>query len=543
MSMPANNKVTLHGSEIEPVAGSRPIGPAHPDERIEVTVRLRPRTAITPEVQARTMHPGPPNARDYLTREQLAADHGASQDDIDRVEAFARAHGLRLAFASEGRRSVWLSGTVAAMESAFGVTLQEYELPGGGTYRGRSGSMEIPADLADVIVGVFGLDNRPAARPTFRIVGRDRRGRPTIRPAAGFPSSSFTPPQIAQLYDFPAGLDGTGECLAILELGGGYDPSDLQTYFSAIGVPGPTIRSVLVDGATNSPTGDPSGPDGEVALDIEVAGAVAPGAKIVVYFAPNTVQGFLDAITKAVHDTVNRPSILSISWGSAEANWTAQAMEQFDQAFRDASAVGVTVCVSSGDSGSDGGVGDGQAHVDFPASSPYVLACGGTSVQVSGGSIVSEVVWNDGPGNGATGGGISTQFPVPSYQDGFPIPPSANPGGGTGRGVPDIAADADPNTGYQVRVDGTDTVVGGTSAVAPLWAGLIARLNQSLGKPVGFLNPNLYGPAYSDGAFREITSGNNGAYSAGPTWNACTGLGVADGTKILTALRPNPAGA
>jgi kumamolisin len=480
------------------------------------------------------MQAGPPADRQYLTRHQLAADHGASEEDIAKVEAFAAANGLRVSHVSAARQSVWLSGTVAAMEKAFGVTLQEYSLPGGGTYRGRAGAILVPADLVGIIVGVFGLDNRPQARALHRFVGDGPR-RPSIVRAAATPSQSFTPVQIAQLYNFPDGTDGTGQVIGIIELGGGFSTDDLQTYFNGLGVTPPRVSSVSVDGTKNSPGSDA---DGEVMLDIEIAGAVAPGARIVVYFCPNTTQGFLDAVTQAIHDTTNKPSVISISWGGAESGWTAQAMEQFDQIFQSASAVGITICVAAGDDGSGDSVGDGLAHVDFPASSPNVLACGGTTLEVSGGTITSEVVWNDGDQGGATGGGISDQFPLPSYQEGFNVPPSVNPGGRVGRGLPDVAANADPNTGYQVLVEGSTHVVGGTSAVAPLWAALVARLNQALGHPVGFLNPNLYGPVYKAGAFRDITSGNNGAYSAGPGWDACSGLGVADGTKVLAALQP-----
>jgi kumamolisin len=340
---------------------------------------------------------------------------------------------------------------------------------------------------------------------------------------------------VAELYSFPSNFNGTGECIGIIELGGGYKTADLQTYFSQLGLTAPSVTSVSVDGGSNSPTGSADGPDGEVMLDIEVSGSIAPKAKIVVYFTSNTDQGFLDAITMAVHDTTNKPSVLSISWGGPESSWTSQALQQFDQAFQDAATVGISVCIAAGDNGSSDGVTDGEAHVDFPASSPNALACGGTTLNASGSTIVSEVVWND-PDDGATGGGISDVFPLPSYQDKSGVPPSVNPGNKTGRGVPDVAANADPDTGYSVRIDGENTVVGGTSAVAPLWAGLIACLNQALGKPVGFLNPTLYGFSASSGVFRDITSGNNGAYSAGPGWDACSGLGVAVGTKLLQAL-------
>jgi kumamolisin len=270
-------------------------------------------------------------------------------------------------------------------------------------------------------------------------------------------------------------------------------------------------------------------------LDIEVAAAIAPNANIAVYFAPNTSSGFLDAITTALHDTQNKPSVLSISWGGAEATWTAQAMQQFDAAFQTAAALGVSVCVAAGDSGSSDGETDKLAHVDFPASSPNVLACGGTTLEAAGGAIRSEVVWNDGPSS-ATGGGISDVFALPSYQSSAHVPPSANPGARIGRGIPDVAADADPDTGYQVRVDGENLVIGGTSAVAPLWAGLITLCNQKLGTPVGFLNPLLYGSLAGQGVCRDITSGNNGAYSAGAGWDACTGWGSPQGAAILQAL-------
>jgi kumamolisin len=292
-----------------------------------------------------------------------------------------------------------------------------------------------------------------------------------------------------------------------------------------------------VDGAANSPAGDPGGADGEVLLDIEVAGAVAPGAHIAVYFAPNTDAGFVDAVTTAVHDRANAPSVVSISWGGPESTWTLQAQRALDGAFADAAALGVTVCAAAGDNGSGDGVGDGRAHADFPASSPHVLACGGTRLEPSG----AETVWNDGTSGGATGGGVSDTFDLPDWQAAAGVPPSANPGGRVGRGVPDVSGNADPQTGYRVLVDGERATIGGTSAVAPLWAALVALLNEQRGTPVGFLNPALYGSG--DGALRDVTSGDNGlgdapAYAAGPGWDACTGLGSPDGAALSRLLAP-----
>jgi kumamolisin len=205
-----------------------------------------------------------------------------------------------------------------------------------------------------------------------------------------------------------------------------------------------------------------------------------------------------------------------------------------DQAFADAALLGVTVTCASGDNGSDDRVGDGRAHADFPASSPHVLACGGTRLNGTAGEIADEISWNDGPAGGSTGGGISDVFDLPAWQSAAGVPPSANPNRRVGRGLPDVAGNASPATGYAVRVDGRDLVFGGTSAVAPLYAALVARLNQRLGRSVGFLNPALYGPA--TGAIRDITAGDNGAYRAGPGWDACTGLGRIDGAQLLAAL-------
>ena len=340
---------------------------------------------------------------------------------------------------------------------------------------------------------------------------------------------------MAALYNFPTGSDGAGECIAIIELGGGYTTNDLDQFFSGLGLAVPTTVAVSVDGIGNTPSATDDA-DVEVALDIEVVGAVAPGARMAVYFAPNTDQGFLDAVTTAVHDTTNQPSIISISWGGPESSWSGQSLTSYDEAFQAAAAMGVTVCVAAGDNGSgDGVTTDKLAHVDFPASSPNVLACGGTALKGAGGTISSEVVWN--AGTGATGGGISDTFAVPDYQQGAGVPVSANPGGRVGRGVPDVAGDADPNTGYQIVVNGQGQTVGGTSAVAPLWAGLLARINGQLKTPAGLVNTRLY---RNPGAMRDITTGNNGAYKARPGWDACTGLGSPDGAQVLAARRPEP---
>jgi kumamolisin len=490
---------------------------------MQVTVVLRHRASgEKPEPIAELVNRG-----ERLTRDQYEERYGADPRDIARVEEFARANGLSVSSVNPAARTVSLSGTAGAFSRAFQVDLARFAYPGG-TYRGRIGPVHVPANLADVIRGVFGLDNRPQAQAYYRIVQGVSPGATTV---------AYTPPQVAELYDFPTAVNGRGQTIGIIELGGGYDTSDVNAYFASLGISPPQVISVSVDNARNQPTGDPNGADAEVLLDIEVAGAVAPGAKIVVYVAPNTDAGFLDAINQAVMDKQNQPSVVSISWGGPESTWTAQALQSYNSAFQSASAVGVTICTACGDGGSSDGQTDGLAHADFPSASPYALACGGTHLIGRGGSISDEEVWNDLPDNGATGGGVSETFSVPSWQSKAQVPASVNPGHFKGRGIPDVAGDADPLTGYQVQVDGSKTVVGGTSAVAPLWAGLIALFNQMLTKPVGYLNPALYQTiAGSAGTFHDITSGNNGAYQARPGWDACTGWGSPNGAAILCQL-------
>jgi kumamolisin len=522
-------KHALQGSERQPVSGAKLIGPADPAERLEVTLLLRRSETAKLQDRVERMSRG-----DYrlapLTHEEFNSTHGASTADIEAVKAFAAAHQLAVVANDAGRRSVVLSGTVAGFSAAFGVQLHNYEHDYG-NYRGREGAVQLPGELKDIVQAVLGLDNRPQAQAHFRRPGR------TAVAAGATPEAapvSYLPTKVASLYGFPGGT-GAGQTIGIIELGGGTKAADLQAYFQTLGLHAPTLVTVSVDHGKNHATGSADGPDGEVMLDIEVAGSVAPGARLVAYFAPNTDAGFLDAITTAIHDTKNKPNIISISWGGPESSWTPQAMTAFDQAFQAAAALGITVCVAAGDNGSSDGVTDGANHVDFPASSPHVLACGGTSLQSNAQGIASETVWNDGANGGATGGGISGTFALPSYQTGLSA--ALTRGGATAlthRGVPDVAGDADPETGYKVRVDGSNTVIGGTSAVAPLWAGLIALLNASRGSAIGFINPILYANA---GALHDITSGNNGAFAAAAHWDACTGLGSPNGAALAALFK------
>ena len=502
------------GSTRQAVPGARRVGPVPAQEIIEVTLRLRPASVA----KAQTVYGRKTALRDRpLTRAELASRVGAREADVRQVEAFAHATGLTVVDVSMPRRSVVLRGSADAMQRAFGVTLERHATARG-EFRQREGPIEVPASLSTIITGVFGLDDRPQASPHFRF-------RPGTRASAG-----YTPLEVAAAYQFPSGT-GTGQCIALIELGGGYRPTDVASYFSGLGVGAPPVVAVGVDGGSNSPTGDPTGPDGEVLLDIEIAGAVVPKATIAVYFGGQSDRAFLDAVTTAVHDTLRKPNTISISWGGPESAWTDQMRQAFDEAFREAGAIGVPVFVAAGDSGATDGVSDGQNHVDFPASSPAAIACGGTHLSVSNGRPTAETVWNDlaTPGGGATGGGFSASFPAPAWQANDVARYKE-----TTRGVPDVSGDAAPDTGYGVLVDGQALVVGGTSAVAPLWAGLVARCNQASGRTPAGLNALLYRAALS--GFRDITDGSNGGFSAGP------GVGPLHGPRRACGVRATGGG-
>ena len=373
-----SNRWVVPGSERRELPGSEVLGDADAAQEATVTMVVRSKRPGIP----------PPGS---MSRKAFAQTYGADESDLAKVETFARAHGLTIVERSAARRSIVLRGSVAQMNEAFGVTLKRCRA-GDTSYRGRQGSLSVPNDLAEIVQAVLGLDNRPQAETRVRI--------------AADAATSFTPLQMAKLYDFPAGVDGTGQCVGIVELGGGFSQTDFATYLSGLGVKGQTVTVVPVDGATNAP-GQDSNADVEVMLDAEMVGAIAPGASIVIYFAPNTDQGFLDAVTTAVHDQTHKPSVISISWGSAESNWTQQALGALNEAIAAASAVAVTVCVASGDGGSSDGESDGAAHVDFPASSPYALGCGGTTIAATGETIASEAAWGD------SGGGVSNSLCAP----------------------------------------------------------------------------------------------------------------------------------
>jgi kumamolisin len=508
-----SSQVILRGSERRHPANAIAAGQPDPNEEVQITLCLR-RQSVAPAEG--TFQP-------RLTRAELEEQHGADPADIDAVAAFASEHHLSVAAIHPGARTVILRGKLSTMAWAFAAELRVSKV-GERVLRTRENHLQIPEHLEGVVVAVLGFDERPVAQTNHKVHTR------ASQPA------HYTPRQLAKIYNFPSAT-GKDQAIAVIELGGGYRNSDLQKYWTGLGLKNVFVGAVSVDGAQNAPSGDPNGADGEVVLDIEVAGGIAPEARIAVYFAPNTDQGFLNAINAAIHDTVRKPSVISISWGSAESQWTAQALDAFNAAFQDAALLGITVCAAAGDDGSSDGVSDGGNHVDFPASSPWVLSCGGTRLLAAGGTIQNETVWNDGTNGGATGGGVSAHFSQPAYQSHLHIPKPRGTANTSGRGVPDVAGVADPETGYAVLIDGQETVIGGTSAVAPLWAGLVALCNEQLGHNLGWFHPTLYGTLARDRTMNDITSGTNGAYNAGIGWDCCTGLGTPNGKAILNALR------
>ena len=512
-----------------------------------------------------------PGEREKITDNQFNSIYGADPADLKKVADWAETVGLKVTDQSIATRRLKLEGTIGAIEKAFHVELNEYEHPQDGRFRGREGDIRIPSELLGLISGVYGLDTRKVGDERIRkISGRsadwkqlrksakEARGVDALRSLTNKWPGTFFPPQVAQLYQYPQGLDGTGQNIAIFAFNGGgsgdprggYNLSALQAYFEQVlGGKTPSIQDVVVQGPGNDPgpdtetSGNNGDSTGEVMLDMCVVGSVAPGAKIVVYFTEFTTQGWLDGLSDAITDG-NEISVISISYGNPEDDpdgaWTSMGVTQVNDALEAAIAKQITICVAAGDDGSSDQVSSG-AHVDFPASSPNVLGVGGTKLVATSGSpatIAEETVWNETQMNeGATGGGISAIFSKPDYQSSANVPVSVNPGHVVGRGVPDVAAVADPLTGVVImHVSGTKLEpIGGTSASAPLWASLIAILNQGLNARCGFLNPILYDKA-ANGVLNDITSGNNGAYAAGPGWNACTGLGTPNGQRLLHAL-------
>ena len=549
----------IKGSGKNVARGARIAEPADPKEVIEVLVRLKRKTKL----------PGPPKPGQRMTRKNFEAKHGSDPADIKKVRAFAKHFRLAVAQVLPAERSLILRGKVADFEKAFKVELRRHRFDNDASYRGRVGPISVPSAISSAVVGVFGLDDRPVVWRALRVSAPDAAAAAGGSQTPG-PTTDFFPNALARLYNFPTDVDGTGQNIGIVELGGGYTNQDLATYFAKAGVAHPPSFATrpVKGGATNTPNPQPPSakeqPDVEVLLDMEVAGTIAPGAKLFMYFVKDgSDKQILLGISAAVHDKAADISVLSLSFGGPEYDSTtmgtgqgaaalSQWQDNLNDIFQGAGQLGITVCVATGDQASycipiGSQNFDGKAHTSFPASSPYALACGGTHIVTPTAGNPVEEVWHPVKGVG-TGGGISRYFALPSYQSGIVTENSVNPTGGPGRGVPDVCADAANESGYRVLCDGMwwpdptsnpqRPPIGGTSASTPLWAGLIALMNQSLQTRIGFINPLLYKIGSPSAAFFDVSKGNNGDYHAKAGWDACTGLGSPNGVALLAALKP-----
>jgi kumamolisin len=523
----AGIKVVLSGSLRVPPEGATFVGEVDPDEPVAVVIHVKRRTPDkfapgSAEDLARLSKP--------MTRRALEAQrrrtHARAAARVTRV---ATANGLRVGAVDLAQRTVVVEGTARQMAEVFGAILRRYA-DGWHEFRARVGQLTVPAEIAPWTRAILGFDQRPLAGSADRLL-----------PQAGDGTGSgLWPTEIAALYGIPLDRDTSSVCVGIIALGGGYLSSDLAAAMAAMGRPVPTVVDVTVDGDGNQFVDGFSLAEQEIALDLQVAANLLPKARIVVYFANNATDSLTRAVHRAVFDDINRPQVVSVSWGNAEKTWADTSRDAMQAVLADAIRLRVSVVFAAGDLLATSGVADGKLHVWFPASSPYALGCGGTAPTLggAGASIAAEAVWKQ--GLTGTGGGISDVFPIPAYQSKLTLPVSLNDGAAR-RGVPDVACAAAGTPGYRIVLNGQAVVKDGTSAATPLWAALLAIANTEREDPIGFVNPTLYS---NSELCRAITQGDNRVdgrgYEAGPGWNACTGLGVPKGADILAALAGIP---
>lgn len=511
-------KVPIAGSD-RPTNEGEPLGKAEARRRTTVSVYLRnPSSPRHSQGSAADFEVALQRTTRRRIARQRAEEYAPAAAALRR---FAAAHDLTVRKVDLTGRRVVLSGTLEQLMQSFGATMRFHQW-GGKRLLTRVGPLLVPKTVAPWTRAVLGLDHQ-LLELSPRSVGD----------SLAQPNEGLWPNEVATLYGIPPDLEAAGQTVGIIALGGGYLPSDVIEACRRMGCPAaPAVVNLSVGGATNQYGGGTSF-DEELALDLQVVAGTARGARIVIYFAGNRVENIAAALHQALFATAERPQVITLSWGSAEKFWHDDVREATQAALRDAVRLNVAVVAAAGDDLATGGVPDGEAHVFFPASSPYVLACGGTRALLGDAGILSEEVWNE--GQIGTGGGISDVFPVPAYQEGLLLPPSIN--GTAGRGVPDVSAAAAAMPGYRVVLGGREIVKDGTSAVAPFWAGLITLANEQRTRPVGMIHSLLYS---NPAAFRSVTAGNNRidgiGYDAGPGWNACTGLGTPRAADIISIV-------
>ncbi len=549
-----------------PLAQSARVSPAslHPPLRsrvatgtLEVTLLLR---HGSPLPTVKELCASPP--RRPLTHEEFEAKYGANPRHLAAVRRFAKSHGLTVTSEQRDRACVTLRGSTAAMRKAFGVDLRRIT-HGRMSYLTHTKPVTLPRALEGVAEWVLGLDTRPLVTHNVAALplSREMALRAGVR--------SYTAPQVARLYRYPRN-EGEGQCVGIIELAGGYRPADLEASLKSVGV---KRTAPVVNVGPNKTSVLNTASDAEVTMDVELVAAVCPAARVVVYNAGSkdySLRDYHRVLAVALSDREHRPSVLTTSWSFYEGSLIQQGEElAFERLFVEAALLGITVCAASGDLGSQVPVNARSptgaitlAATSYPAASALVLGCGGTTLEAAGEELHHERVWNRlgeamsmgvigsmSTAAGASSGGVSSMNALPLYQQGMGVPElvrSSWKNGAfavsrsTGRGVPDVAANADLHTGYQIVFKGQQGVAAGTSAAAPMWAALIVRLNEALGGRVGFLHPRLYAlVTEGEPVVRRITQGGNGAYFASDAtlWNACTGLGTPDGEALLAGLR------
>jgi len=528
--------------------GGTPDGDVDPASTMSVTLYLKSK-ASNAEIQQTLKSIARGEQADYSENPKGFADKfGADPIAVAQVEKFAASNGLSISDEDVASGRVVLQGSSSKVANAFGTRLITLKGADGASFISHQGHISIPAEMAKNIMGVFGLDKRPAASPHFDLP-KSPDGNHIGPRDDGF--MGYMPQDIAKMYDFPLSGGGEGQGVAIVELDGGINLKDNAQYYAEHNLPLPKINVIEIDGGKNKGGVQPDGADIEVSLDSQVIGAVAGKATQNLIFTSVDDQGFIDGITRATFQPAGEApnTAISVSWGKPEIGYSADAIVTMQAAIQKAVLKGINVYVAAGDQGGhDGGATDFQ--VDLPAAIPEAVAIGGTSIVVKDGKISNETVWNSGLGQSGTpragGGGISQLFGVPDYQKDITMPPNANGPSGDevppvttpGRGVPDIALDSDPQSGYSIRVDGTEMFAGGTSAAAPLAAALNALISSELGHNPGWLNPKLYqfGKTNPE-VFNDIIQGDNVGYSAGPAWDAASGWGSVKGSALLNALR------
>jgi kumamolisin len=537
-----SDAVPLHGSAFHaldrPRQGhtrARPLTPHEEQSPIELTLLLRERPFAPTVQQTLAWLHTEPHRHDHFDDAAVAARHAFAPQDRDVVVRWARAGGAQVLGEDSASRRIRVRATAARAAELFGVRLEQFrwQRPGGFVeYRGHLGPVSLPRSIAHAVTGVYGLDDRPVATPRLARLDRTRPG-----------VVSYDPPEVAAIYRYPRlPNDGAGLHLVagMVELGGVTHHADVAAAFGRLGLPAPEIVNVAVDGAQPSP--DPGGADLEIALDYQVIGAMvmalAPRAKltIVSYNAPNCERGFIDAAAAAAGDATHRPAAVSISWGGSEDAWSHQGIRGLDDVFAGGSLRGVTYSAAAGDAGSDDGHLDGRQHPEFPASSPHVWACGGTTLLATRDGILSETVWNERfRERGTAGSGVSNVFATPAYQARAHIHPRNADTGRPGRGLPDGSGVADPVTGWNILAGGRMHISGGTSAVAPMYTALWTLVASLRGRRLGLPHPLLYGAAGRD--FNDVKQGDTGGpYSAKRGWDAASGWGSPDGGAIARTL-------